>query len=158
MINTPSSNPTSLRGPKCDGPMRTYERAGIHVDQCIDCRGAFLDRGELEHLVSLEARAFERVEMAAPRQPGGPDGRHDRGRRGSPEASRGDSRERQTDRSAWDNELDDLGWPGDDGLELDWGREARDRGERDRRETRPDDRPGGRRRSLLGDLFEVFGE
>lgn len=36
--------------------MRMYERSGIHVDQCTDCRGIFLDRGELEHLVSMEAR------------------------------------------------------------------------------------------------------
>ena len=31
--------------------MRTYERNGVHVDQCTECRGIFLDRGELEKLV-----------------------------------------------------------------------------------------------------------
>jgi hypothetical protein len=36
--------------------MRTYERSGITVDQCGDCRGIFLDRGELERLVDAEAR------------------------------------------------------------------------------------------------------
>jgi len=40
--------------PKCSGPMRTYERNGVHVDQCADCRGLFLDRGELERLVDAE--------------------------------------------------------------------------------------------------------
>ena len=40
--------------PKCQGEMRTYERNGIHVDQCTECRGLFLDRGELEHLVQAE--------------------------------------------------------------------------------------------------------
>jgi Zn-finger nucleic acid-binding protein len=34
--------------------MRTYERSGITVDQCADCRGIFLDRGELERLVDAE--------------------------------------------------------------------------------------------------------
>jgi Zn-finger nucleic acid-binding protein len=34
--------------------MRTYERNGVHVDQCGDCRGIFLDRGELERLVDAE--------------------------------------------------------------------------------------------------------
>jgi len=34
--------------------MRTYERNGVTVDQCIDCRGIFLDRGELERLVDAE--------------------------------------------------------------------------------------------------------
>src|SRR3954447_16877270 len=40
--------------PKCSGPMRTYERNGVHVDQCADCRGIFLDRGELERLIDAE--------------------------------------------------------------------------------------------------------
>lgn len=34
--------------------MRTYERNGVTVDQCADCRGLFLDRGELERLVDAE--------------------------------------------------------------------------------------------------------
>jgi uncharacterized protein len=45
---------TDLICPKCQGSMRTYERSGIAVDQCADCRGIFLDRGELEHLVDAE--------------------------------------------------------------------------------------------------------
>ncbi|MEX5721037.1 zf-TFIIB domain-containing protein [Geodermatophilus maliterrae] len=40
--------------PKCQGAMRTYERNGVHVDQCTECRGIFLDRGELERLVDAE--------------------------------------------------------------------------------------------------------
>jgi Zn-finger nucleic acid-binding protein len=43
-----------LTCPKCHGAMRTYERNGVHVDQCADCRGIFLDRGELERLVDAE--------------------------------------------------------------------------------------------------------
>ena len=43
-----------LTCPKCHGPMRTYERNGVHVDQCADCRGIFLDRGELERLIDAE--------------------------------------------------------------------------------------------------------
>ncbi|WP_232797147.1 TFIIB-type zinc ribbon-containing protein [Blastococcus atacamensis] len=34
--------------------MRTYERNGVHVDQCSDCRGIFLDRGELDRLIDAE--------------------------------------------------------------------------------------------------------
>jgi hypothetical protein len=45
---------TDLICPKCQGTMRSYERSGITVDQCADCRGIFLDRGELEHLVDAE--------------------------------------------------------------------------------------------------------
>lgn len=46
----------SLTCPKCRGGMRTYERNGVTVDQCGECRGIFLDRGELERLVDAESR------------------------------------------------------------------------------------------------------
>jgi Zn-finger nucleic acid-binding protein len=44
----------SLICPKCRGAMRTYERSNVTVDQCTECRGIFLDRGELEKLVDAE--------------------------------------------------------------------------------------------------------
>jgi uncharacterized protein len=46
---------TQLTCPKCHGEMRTYERNDIHIDQCTECRGVFLDRGELERLIAAEA-------------------------------------------------------------------------------------------------------
>jgi len=45
--------------PKCQSPMRSYERSGITVDQCSGCRGVFLDRGELERLVDAEGAYYE---------------------------------------------------------------------------------------------------
>jgi uncharacterized protein len=45
---------TDLICPKCQASMRTYERSGVTVDQCGECRGIFLDRGELERLVDAE--------------------------------------------------------------------------------------------------------
>jgi uncharacterized protein len=44
----------TLTCPKCHGEMRTYERGGVTVDQCGECRGIFLDRGELERLIDAE--------------------------------------------------------------------------------------------------------
>jgi Zn-finger nucleic acid-binding protein len=44
-----------LTCPKCQAPMRSYERSGITVDQCTECRGIFLDRGELEKLIDAES-------------------------------------------------------------------------------------------------------
>lgn len=44
-----------LTCPKCTADMRSYERNGVTVDQCGDCRGIFLDRGELERLIDAEA-------------------------------------------------------------------------------------------------------
>lgn len=40
------SNPgTTLVCPKCQGSMRAYERNGVTIDQCQECRGVFLDAG-----------------------------------------------------------------------------------------------------------------
>jgi Zn-finger nucleic acid-binding protein len=44
--------------------MRAYERNGVTVDQCTDCRGVFLDRGELERLIDAETGYYEK-----PREP-----------------------------------------------------------------------------------------
>jgi uncharacterized protein len=64
--------------PKCHGEMRVYERSGVTIDQCTECRGIFLDRGELEKLFDAEANWNSRQAPAAaaapPRpqqQPGG---------------------------------------------------------------------------------------
>ena len=38
--------------------MRSYERNAVLVDQCTECRGIFLDRGELERLVDAEGRHY----------------------------------------------------------------------------------------------------
>jgi Zn-finger nucleic acid-binding protein len=46
---------SALSCPKCLGHMRQYERNGVYVDQCADCRGIFLDHGELERLIDAEA-------------------------------------------------------------------------------------------------------
>src|SRR5215218_5142815 len=64
-----------LTCPKCHGTMRTYERNGVHVDQCTECRGIFLDRGELERLIDAENDWHDRdpgrqagTQQAAPHQ------------------------------------------------------------------------------------------
>src|SRR3954447_23400049 len=57
--------------PKCHGEMRVYERSGITVDQCTECRGIFLDRGELEKLFEAEANWNRQQAGAEPPQPGG---------------------------------------------------------------------------------------
>ena len=48
--------PAGLVCPKCHGAMRTYERNGVHLEQCGTCRGVFLDFGELEQLTQMESR------------------------------------------------------------------------------------------------------
>jgi Zn-finger nucleic acid-binding protein len=63
--------------PKCMGQMRQYERSGITVDQCTECRGIFLDRGELERLVDAETSWHGGGQPRQPAQPSQPRYRDD---------------------------------------------------------------------------------
>ena len=58
MTNEPMPAATALRCPKCDAPMRNYERNEVHVDRCTECGGIFLDRGELERLITAESTYY----------------------------------------------------------------------------------------------------
>ncbi|WP_433496253.1 zf-TFIIB domain-containing protein [Sphaerimonospora sp. CA-214678] len=59
--------------PKCRGDMRTYERNGVRIEQCDNCRGIFLDHGELETLTRLESQwAQQHYAPPPPPAPGGP--------------------------------------------------------------------------------------
>lgn len=60
-----------MRCPKCPGTMRTYDRNGVQVEQCDNCRGIFLDFGELEALTRLEAQAYppQPAQAYPPQQP-----------------------------------------------------------------------------------------
>ena len=72
---------TPLACPKCSGAMRSYERNGIVIDQCSECRGVFLDRGELERLVEAEGAYYGGSPVAGARASGVGD-RFDAGDRG----------------------------------------------------------------------------
>ena len=39
---------------KCSGRLRPYQRSGLTIELCEDCRGIFLDGGELERLIDAE--------------------------------------------------------------------------------------------------------
>jgi len=55
--------------PKCRGIMRSYERSGVTIEQCGDCRGIFLDRGELERLADAESLHYRNEAVAGAAQP-----------------------------------------------------------------------------------------
>jgi Zn-finger nucleic acid-binding protein len=67
----PTGVGNTLLCPKCAGVMKTYERNGIHLEQCDTCKGIFLDFGELESLTQMENR-FVQAETPPPssHQPG----------------------------------------------------------------------------------------
>lgn len=56
-----------MQCPKCRGEMRTLNRNGLNIEQCMNCRGIFLDHGELEQLVTMEGRWAQQA--AAPPPP-----------------------------------------------------------------------------------------
>jgi Zn-finger nucleic acid-binding protein len=76
--------------------MRQYERNGVNVDQCTDCRGIFLDRGELERLIDAENSWHGAPPAARPAAPPAPSlpyppperSYHDRDRDGHPRKKR----------------------------------------------------------------------
>ncbi|MUL41661.1 transcriptional regulator [Streptomonospora sp. PA3] len=77
--------------PKCQSPMQTFDRMGIHLEQCQSCRGIFLDRGELEQIIAAEQRHYGVAPgqpAAPPPYPGGTPAHHG-GYRDSPRPSYG---------------------------------------------------------------------
>jgi Zn-finger nucleic acid-binding protein len=38
--------------------MRTLDKEGVHLEQCENCRGIFLDHGELEQILRAEQRYY----------------------------------------------------------------------------------------------------
>lgn len=77
--------------------MRTFDRLGVHVEQCQSCKGIFLDYGELEQIVTAEQQYNADPPpleyggaSAAPRGGGRPDSPAPyRGRSDSPSPYRG---------------------------------------------------------------------
>jgi Zn-finger nucleic acid-binding protein len=61
--------------------MRTIDRQGVHIEQCENCRGIFLDHGELEHMLAAEDRFYGASHYVPP-------GGH-RGKPDSPQPYRG---------------------------------------------------------------------
>jgi Zn-finger nucleic acid-binding protein len=57
-----------LKGPVCpESTLAMSERQGVEIDYCPNCRGVWLDRGELDKLVELSARQSPAVAAAPAR-------------------------------------------------------------------------------------------
>lgn len=56
-----AESPAGLTCPKCNGTMRTYVRGGMTLEMCEDCRGMFLDKGELERLIEAEGGGWSGI-------------------------------------------------------------------------------------------------
>jgi uncharacterized protein len=43
-----------MRCPKCGGELVELDRSGVRIDACRNCRGVWLDRGELDQVLERE--------------------------------------------------------------------------------------------------------
>jgi len=132
----------SLVCPKCQGAMRTYERSGVSVDQCTECRGIFLDRGELERLVDAEAAGLDGTAATARTADADPDPRRRERTHDDHDRERDDH---DRDRDDHDRDRDDH------------DRDRDDEGRRGGPRGRPTDPTGRRRESRFGGLLDLFG-
>jgi Zn-finger nucleic acid-binding protein len=53
--------------PKCNVPLSMSDRSGVEIDYCPQCRGVWLDRGELDKII--ERSVLFETAPAAPAQP-----------------------------------------------------------------------------------------
>lgn len=58
-----------MQCPVCDEKMKEVDRSGVMVDICPGCKGVWLDRGELDKLISLSEG---QQASAAPERPEAP--------------------------------------------------------------------------------------
>ena len=68
--------------------MRTVDRQGVHIEQCENCGGIFLDHGELEHLLAAEDRFYGASHYVPPGGHRGKSPRPYRGGHGKPDSPR----------------------------------------------------------------------
>jgi Zn-finger nucleic acid-binding protein len=64
-----------MKCPVCDVPLSISSREGVEIDFCPQCRGVWLDRGELDKVIDRAAAAM------APASPAGGRGREYEDRR-----------------------------------------------------------------------------
>lgn len=47
--------------PKCQSKLLITDRQGVEVDFCPDCRGVWLDRGEIDKIIERESQYHARA-------------------------------------------------------------------------------------------------
>lgn len=64
------SNPAvGMPCPTCRVPLVMSERQGVEIDYCPQCRGVWLDRGELDKIIERSSREQQAVAAPAPPPP-----------------------------------------------------------------------------------------
>jgi Zn-finger nucleic acid-binding protein len=126
-----------MKCPHCAVNLLMSERHGIEVDYCPECRGVWLDRGELDKILERNQAEFAGADVPVAPSP--------------PPSARGDHDRDDRDRDRYRNDRDDR---------------DRYRDDRDRDDRRHEERRGyegaaykkkKKKSSFLEDLFEFGG-
>lgn len=51
-----------MKCPNCDATLVMSERNGVEIDYCPNCRGVWLDRGELDKILERSAEHYSKKE------------------------------------------------------------------------------------------------
>jgi Zn-finger nucleic acid-binding protein len=78
--------------PNCNVGVQQLSRNGVQLDVCPQCRGVWLDRGELEKLLGAVREAEAEMEREGPRRRDRDDDRRDRDRDDDDDRFEGGSR------------------------------------------------------------------
>ena len=61
-----------MKCPHCNVPLTMSERQGVEIDYCPQCRGVWLDRGELDKILERQAAFEQQQQDVRPQQPPSP--------------------------------------------------------------------------------------
>ena len=53
-----------MKCPACAADLNMAERSGIEIDYCSQCRGVWLDRGELDKIIERSTSSLQSTEHA----------------------------------------------------------------------------------------------
>ena len=82
-MNSPTSSTPDMLCPVCRVPLSMSDRQGVEIDFCPQCRGVWLDRGELDKIIERsETAASGRADTEARPRSAQTDYGYDHGRSG----------------------------------------------------------------------------
>lgn len=53
-----------MKCPTCNVNLVMTERSGVEIDYCPDCRGIWLDRGELDKIIERSGQSFSKPQSS----------------------------------------------------------------------------------------------
>lgn len=62
-----------MKCPNCDATLVMSERSGVEIDYCPECRGVWLDRGELDKIIERSAQPYSDQKSSRSERPAKPD-------------------------------------------------------------------------------------